>query len=85
MLKVADFQPRVALVTRTLRNAFVDLVHFLLLFSVVILGYCIAGVFLFGDQYEGFSTLERSIFNLLVSLIAWSPGDSWQQVGRGAA
>jgi hypothetical protein len=84
MLKVADFQPRIALVTRTVKSSFVDLIHFLLLFSVVAVGFCIAEVLLFGHQYEAFSTLDRSMFNLLVSLIAWNPGDSWGQVRCGA-
>jgi hypothetical protein len=80
VLKVADFQPRIALVTRTLGNSFIDLIHFFALFGVILLGYCIAGVLLFGHQYEGFSTLQLSIFNLLIMLIAWNPGDSWVQV-----
>ena len=82
LLKVADFQPRIALVTRTLKNSFIDLIHFFLLFTFVILGYCIAGMLLYGHQYEGFSTMQQSFFYLLIVLIAWDPSGAWVQVRR---
>ena len=82
LLKVADFQPRIALVTRTLKNSFIDLVHFFLLFGIVILGYCVAGMLLYGRQYEGFSTMQQSFFYLLIILIAWDPSSAWVQVNR---
>ena len=47
-LKVLDFQPRIALVTRTLAIAFTDLIHFFILFGLVTVGYSIAGMLLFG-------------------------------------
>ena len=79
-LKVLDFQPRIALVTRTLATAFTDLIHFFILFGLVTIGYSIAGMLMFGSQYEGYSSLGTSVLNLLIMLIAWSPGDSWIQV-----
>jgi hypothetical protein len=79
-LKNLDFQPRIALVTRTLSTAFTDLIHFFLLFALVTCGYCIAGMLLFGNQYEGFSTIGSSALTLIIMLIAWNPGDSWVQV-----
>jgi hypothetical protein len=38
LLKALDFQPRMALVTRTISNAFTDLIHFIALFAIVFSG-----------------------------------------------
>lgn len=72
-LKVADFQPRIALVTRTLLQAASDLVHFAILFFAITIGYSIAGVQLFGHQYEGFASLQAAMVYLVVILISWDP------------
>ena len=79
-LKALNFQPKIALVTRTLANAFEDLAHFFILFMLVTLAYGLSGVVLFGHQYEGYSTLTNSIFNNLVMLLSWNMGDLWVQV-----
>ena len=73
LLKVADFQPRIALVTRTLGRSKSDLLHFSVLFFSILTGYGIAGVLLFGHQYEGFSTISAAIVYLVVMLINWDP------------
>jgi hypothetical protein len=72
-LKVADFQPRIALVTRTLSKCMSDLVHFAVLFFGITVGYSIAGVLLFGHQYEGFSTFQAALVYMVVILISWDP------------
>lgn len=79
-LKDADFQPRIALVTRTVANAISDLAHFIVLFGTVALGYAIAGTILFGHQYDAFSTLSKSCFYILILLIAFNPDEGWVQV-----
>ena len=80
LLKDSDFQPRIALVTRTVSNVLSDLAHFLLLFSVVLIGYSVAGTLLFGHQYEGFSSISNSVFYILILLIAFNPDEGWVQV-----
>uniref|UniRef100_A0A7S0MD93 C2 domain-containing protein n=1 Tax=Cryptomonas curvata TaxID=233186 RepID=A0A7S0MD93_9CRYP len=84
VLKDADFQPKIALVTRTIANVFSDLAHFFLLFAVVVVGYAIAGTLLFGHQYDGFSTLSNSFFYLLILLIAFNPDEGWVQMNHAA-
>ena len=76
---MADFQPRIALVTRTLNRSMSDLVHFAVLFCSITLGYSIAGVLLFGHQYEGFATFTAALIYLVVMLINWDPYQ-WIQV-----
>jgi hypothetical protein len=79
-MKDADFQPRIALVTRTVSNAASDLAHFIVLFGSVAIGYSISGTILFGHQYDAFSTLSNSCFYILILLIAFNPGEGWVQV-----
>jgi len=84
ILKDADFQPRIALVTRTIANVVSDLGHFFLLFSIILIGYAIAGVQLFGHQYDGFSTINHAIFYLLMIIIAFNPDAGWVQMNHAA-
>jgi hypothetical protein len=78
-LKVADFPPRIVLVTRTLSTCMSDLVHFAILFFSITVGYSIAGVLLFGHQYEGVSTFRNALVYMVVVLILWDPYQ-WIQV-----
>ena len=78
-LKVADFQPRIALVTRTLSRALYDLVHFALLFLSILVGYSVAGVLLFGHQNGAFITVQDAMVYLVVMLIQCDPYQ-WIQV-----
>jgi hypothetical protein len=80
VLKDANFQPRIALITRTIELCIVDLAHFLILFFLVSLGFAVSGVMLFGHQYEAFSTLSNSAFYLIFSLISFNPDEGWAQV-----
>ena len=79
LLKVVDFQPRIALVTRTLTKAMSDLVHFIILFLSITIGYSIAGVLLFGHQYDAFGIVPNAMIYLIVMLIQWDPYQ-WVQV-----
>ena len=80
LLKALDFQPRMALVTRTISSAFSDLLHFIALFAVIFFGYVIAGYLLFGHQFQSFSTLAYSCQFLVLVLLSFDPTQFWVQV-----
>jgi hypothetical protein len=50
-------QPRLAVVTNTITRSFVDLVHFIVVFVVVVFAYSVAAMFLFGHRLLQFSEL----------------------------
>ena len=79
LLKGLDFQPRMALVTRTISNTLLDLMHFLCLFIIIFLGYTVAGYILFGHQYEAFKSFSYSAEYLVLMLLAFDPS-IWIQV-----
>ena len=64
---------QMALITRTISHAFSDLAHFVILFMLVLFGYSIAGHLQFGEQHEGFSSLDKSMLSLFFSLVALDP------------
>ena len=80
LLKVLDFQPKMALITRTLNNTMSDLGHFAVLFTVVWMGYTIAGNLLFGHLLKDFSSIATGATALIVMLIAWDPSSTLVQV-----
>eukprot|EP00281_Chroomonas_sp_CCMP1168_P032498 CAMPEP_0206243566 /NCGR_PEP_ID=MMETSP0047_2-20121206/17674_1 /ASSEMBLY_ACC=CAM_ASM_000192 /TAXON_ID=195065 /ORGANISM="Chroomonas mesostigmatica_cf, Strain CCMP1168" /LENGTH=1778 /DNA_ID=CAMNT_0053668691 /DNA_START=6 /DNA_END=5343 /DNA_ORIENTATION=+ len=71
ILKIIDFQPRMALITRTLRVASTDLLHFLVLFFIVLGGYATMGCLLFGGYLTKFQTLGSSMVELVFILMGW--------------
>merc|ERR1719502_614347 len=61
-------QPRLAIVTETLKLASSDLAHFMIVLLTVFVSYALAGMFLFGRRYSEFSTFVRAVcccFNIL--------------------
>lgn len=54
-------QPRLAVVTNTLKAVMNDLAHFVVVFAPTFFAYAISGHFLFGRRLEGWSTVEGSI------------------------
>lgn len=54
-------QPRLAVVTNTITRSFKDLVHFLVVFVVVVFAYSVAAMFLFGHRLLQFSELGTSL------------------------
>jgi hypothetical protein len=68
-----------ALVTRTISGVAIDLLHFLVLFSIIFLGFTLAGYILFGHQNEAFSTFSNSAQFLVLMLLAFDP-NIWIQV-----
>ena len=71
ILKILDFQPRMALITRTLSEAGTDLLHFCILFTIVLVGYATMGCVLFGGQIIKFQTLIDSMIVLIFVLLGW--------------
>ena len=82
VLKDSDFQPNIALVTRTIANIVSQLFHFFILFSIVSCGYAFAGVLLFGHQYDAFSSISDSLCYIIMILIAFNPDEGWVQVSK---
>jgi hypothetical protein len=72
-LKVLDFQPRMSLITRTLRLASVDLGHYLTLFSIILIGYATIGTVLLGERLKQFQTFGDACAALFMILMAWEP------------
>merc|ERR1711904_29012 len=74
LFKAFSAQPRLAVVTKTMKNAMSDLLHFLLVFCSVFVAFAISGVVLFGREVYGFTTFPRamnSCFRLLLGDIDW--------------
>jgi hypothetical protein len=64
MLGSLDFQPRLGLVTRTLKKALVDLAHWGVVFLLVLIPFaCLAWVN-FGSDMKDFSTVGRSMYTM---------------------
>jgi hypothetical protein len=68
-----------ALVTRTISRAFIDLLHFIALFVIIFMGFTVAGFILFGHQYEAFSSFDNSAHFLVLLILAFDP-TIWVQV-----
>lgn len=54
-------QPRLAIVTNTLKATIIDLAHFLVVFCPTFFAYAVSGNVLFGRRIEQFSTIQGSI------------------------
>merc|ERR1711904_537481 len=61
LFKAFSAQPRLAVVTRTMKNAMSDLLHFMLVFCSVFVSFAISGVVLFGREVYGFTTFPRAM------------------------
>eukprot|EP00403_Amphidinium_massartii_P029866 CAMPEP_0178390556 /NCGR_PEP_ID=MMETSP0689_2-20121128/10708_1 /TAXON_ID=160604 /ORGANISM="Amphidinium massartii, Strain CS-259" /LENGTH=1012 /DNA_ID=CAMNT_0020011071 /DNA_START=36 /DNA_END=3074 /DNA_ORIENTATION=+ len=74
LFKAFHAQPRLALVTMTLRDCMQDLLHFLVVFICVFLGFVTSGLVLFGRDNDNFATFPRSCLacsRLLLGDIEW--------------
>jgi len=75
-LEVIRAQPRLAIIVETFLAASNDIVHFLIVFVMIELGFASIGTLLFGHQIKEFATLWDSLmtcFELLVAdLSVWS-------------
>jgi len=73
-VKVLSFQPQMALLSNTLFEASSLLAHFMILFTVVFLGFGFVGYWGFGDRLVEFKTMWESIlqcFSLLQGGLDW--------------
>ena len=78
-------QPRLAVVTDTIKLAYQDLLHFGLVSVAVLACLCLNAVLLFGRDVEAFGNLPRSLhssFRMLFGDWDWAP---MQEVSRGGA
>lgn len=67
-------QPRLALVTRTLERAGMDLAHFLFVFITIFFAFGAAGLALFGREMDEFSTFALSVntlYRILLGDFMW--------------
>jgi len=69
LFKAFHAQPRLSLVTLTMKESLQDVLHFLIVFCCVFLGFVTSGVVLFGRDVDEFASLWRgSIFCLRILL-----------------
>lgn len=61
LLRRMDFQPRLGVITRSLRLALPDLLHFALVAGAVFLGYSVMAFLIFGSSVPQFSGLGPSV------------------------
>eukprot|EP00928_Gymnodinium_smaydae_P025315 TRINITY_DN20208_c0_g1_i1.p1 TRINITY_DN20208_c0_g1~~TRINITY_DN20208_c0_g1_i1.p1 ORF type:complete len:945 (-),score=150.40 TRINITY_DN20208_c0_g1_i1:298-3132(-) len=83
--KAFSAQPRLSLVTSTITRAFVDLVHFGLVFMSVFMLFTLSAIVLFGQDLEVFATVDRaadSAFHVLLGDFDW---EHMREVGRAPA
>ncbi|CAI7823370.1 unnamed protein product [Closterium sp. NIES-54] len=69
LLKLMDFQPRIAILTRTMAAAFPALVHFFLLWAIMFTGFSLYAYVVFGRTLEQFSTVAMSMVSCFLILI----------------
>lgn len=85
LFKSFSAQPKLALVTKTLANAWPDLFHFAIVFSSVFVTFTICGIVLFGREVGSFTTWTRatiSCFRVMLGDIDW---DELSAIGRTEA
>lgn len=82
LFKAFGSQPRLAVVTKTLESAWVDLIHFLIIFCSVFLTYTVAGVVLFGREVSSFTTVFRAMITCFRAMFGDFDWDELRQVGR---
>jgi hypothetical protein len=60
LFKGFSVQPRLALVTETLKDASIDLAHFGIVFFSVFYAYALLGMIIFGRDMEDYTTLMNA-------------------------
>lgn len=85
LLKAFSAQPRLALVTKTLVEAAVDIVHFGIVFLAVFMAYAVSGMLLFGEDHGDFAYMSRSLVTCWRLLHGDYDWDSLEQIGRPEA
>eukprot|EP00928_Gymnodinium_smaydae_P038534 TRINITY_DN26565_c0_g1_i2.p1 TRINITY_DN26565_c0_g1~~TRINITY_DN26565_c0_g1_i2.p1 ORF type:complete len:780 (-),score=170.06 TRINITY_DN26565_c0_g1_i2:238-2577(-) len=83
--KAFSMQPRLAVVTETLKSAAVDILHFGLIFFTVLMIYVISAMILFGQEITDFARFDRALtttFRVLLGDFDW---EEMNQIGRPQA
>lgn len=82
LFKAFASQPRLAVVTRTLESAYIDLFHFLIIFLSVFMTYTVAGVVLFGREVHSFTTMFRAVMTCFRASFGDFDWEELRAVGR---
>mmetsp|Transcript_20142 Transcript_20142/g.47038 ORF Transcript_20142/g.47038 Transcript_20142/m.47038 type:complete len:6215 (+) Transcript_20142:20-18664(+) len=69
LLKHFEFQPRMSIINNTLKIAFLDLLHFMILFFLIFLSFASLVILLFGPHRKSFSTWGRALQTLAEMMI----------------
>lgn len=85
LFKAFGSQPRLAVVTQTLKKAWVDLFHFGIIFVSVFFTYTVAAVVLFGREVHSFTTLFRAMITCFRAMFGDFDWDELRLVGRSDA
>lgn len=81
LFRTFDSQPRLALVTRTLQRASMEIIHFGVVFFSAFLIYTAAAMVLFGSETVEYSSLSRACTSVFVVLLGGFDWDSMTGVG----
>eukprot|EP00418_Pyrodinium_bahamense_P061581 CAMPEP_0179169022 /NCGR_PEP_ID=MMETSP0796-20121207/83164_1 /TAXON_ID=73915 /ORGANISM="Pyrodinium bahamense, Strain pbaha01" /LENGTH=466 /DNA_ID=CAMNT_0020871817 /DNA_START=1 /DNA_END=1401 /DNA_ORIENTATION=+ len=76
LFKSFSAQPRLAMVTETMKEAYQDMLHFSLVFLGVSVCLCLNAVLLFGQDHEEFATFSRALhscFRMMFGDWDWQP------------
>eukprot|EP00929_Paragymnodinium_shiwhaense_P069138 TRINITY_DN34876_c0_g1_i1.p1 TRINITY_DN34876_c0_g1~~TRINITY_DN34876_c0_g1_i1.p1 ORF type:complete len:1121 (-),score=345.02 TRINITY_DN34876_c0_g1_i1:157-3519(-) len=82
LFKAFNDLPVLAVVTQTMKEAFGDLAHFLIIFMSVFILYAVSAVVLYGRNVPTFTTMVRSVctcFRIMLGDFDW---EEMRQVGR---
>mmetsp|Transcript_38886 Transcript_38886/g.91562 ORF Transcript_38886/g.91562 Transcript_38886/m.91562 type:complete len:1329 (+) Transcript_38886:201-4187(+) len=82
LFKAFSAQASLSIVTRTLKSAGIDLVHFLLVFCSIFISGAVGGILLFGREVDGFTTLDRSMVTLFRAMMTDFDWDDMVVIGR---
>eukprot|EP00931_Biecheleriopsis_adriatica_P013070 TRINITY_DN11438_c0_g1_i1.p1 TRINITY_DN11438_c0_g1~~TRINITY_DN11438_c0_g1_i1.p1 ORF type:complete len:876 (-),score=181.08 TRINITY_DN11438_c0_g1_i1:39-2666(-) len=82
LFKSFDAQPRLAVVTSTLKIAAPDMVHFFIVFLSVYFCMAMNGTLLFGQDVEQFATLDRSLITCFRAMLGEWDWETFQIVGK---
>lgn len=61
IFKAFQSQPRLYVIQHTLTEAFVDIVHFLIMFIIVFINFSLGGYLLFGAHLDAWNTPDRAL------------------------
>eukprot|EP00930_Biecheleria_cincta_P082567 TRINITY_DN72282_c0_g1_i1.p1 TRINITY_DN72282_c0_g1~~TRINITY_DN72282_c0_g1_i1.p1 ORF type:complete len:897 (+),score=169.91 TRINITY_DN72282_c0_g1_i1:58-2691(+) len=81
LFKSFQAQPRLAIVTTTLRTAAPDLVHFFIVFLCVFICFLVNSILFFGQDLEAFSTVDRAFITCFLAMFGDWDWDGMKEIG----